>query len=66
MMFEENYPAWKTRSGSLMDEKAVEIQRHRQSDAAKRNSDTTLQHKENVNNLGPTEAKPTVDGTTRV
>ena len=46
ILFEENIPAWKTRSGSRMDEKAQAIQRGES--VGKRNSDTTLQQDENV------------------
>ena len=48
ILFDENIPPWKTRSGSRMDEKAAAIRR--QSATGKRDSDTTLQHDENVEN----------------
>lgn len=49
MLFEAHIPAWKTRSGSRMDERALSYQ-HGEA-GGKRNSDTTLKHDENVEKL---------------
>ena len=46
ILFEENVPPWKTRSGSRLDERAVALRRGET--GGKRNSDTTLQQDENV------------------
>ena len=51
ILFEEHIPAWKTRSGSRMDERAVSYQHGDAGAAAKRNSDTTLQQDENVEDI---------------
>jgi hypothetical protein len=49
VLFDENIPAWKTRSGpSRMDEKAARLQRD---NIGKRNSDTTVQQDEKAEKL---------------
>ena len=49
VLFEENVPAWKTRSGSRMDEKAIAM--HHGENVGKRNSDTTLRQDENIEKI---------------
>jgi len=51
ILFEENIPAWKTRSGSRMDERALSYQRGDSGVPGKRNSDVTLQQDENAEKL---------------
>jgi len=47
ILFDENIPAWKTRSGSRVDERAKAIERGGAGEG-KRNSDSTLQQEENA------------------
>jgi hypothetical protein len=46
VLFENGVPAWKTRSGSRMEERALAYRQGRT--RKKRSSDTTLQHDEQV------------------
>ena len=57
ILFDENIPPWKTSSGLRMAEKAAA--NRRDAAAGKRNSDTTLQHDENIGNMnGLKQARP--------
>jgi hypothetical protein len=50
ILFDDNIPAWKTRSGSSMMDRRGETIEHEER-SGNRKSDTTLQHDENVEKI---------------